>query len=787
MGTLPKEMSRSDIDQNEYLCFRCEIGARERYGSRWDTERPDVVSRLKQEIELIRKKEFSAFFLNLWMLIDECRRRKIPIGPGRGSSAGSMVSYCLHITDLDPIKYGLIFSRFLTEERVDPPDIDVDFSQLRRQEVLEIARDLFGRDRTIQIGAFQRFGWKSTIEQIGPIAGMTHEQVHQLRALIPDNAMGGQKHERELAKIYEDENLPAVKEWLDRPEHAFFKEALLAADGGYQHMGRHAAGVLVMEPESQVYIPLASPDGEDVVTGWDMYDIERLGLFKQDLLGVRTLDIIQNACDQIGIRPEDIDHDHMDEKTAAVFANGDTLGIFQLEGWGYTNLTKALQPTDFISHIAALNALYRPGCLEAYVWVKDGEIVEVDDPTQIPDKKKNPGVRRMNMTELYVERRHGRMKVEYLHPDLEPILRETEGIILYQEQAMRISIEMAGFSEGKSDKLRKAIGKKRQKEMDALKDDFVNGMDANGYDWVLAHQIWDNIAAAARYSWNKSHAACYGLITYRCAWLKGNHPVAWYANLIQSYTKVEKIATAISEMKLRGIPLVAPNINESGPNFDMTSDLSAVRFGLGGIRGLGDANLQAMLRERQEGGPFSGLREFVIRCSSFPISVVKSLIAAGAFDGLSDDMEMGWSRGFLLANAETIKKNTKLKKKQHPLDGEPFSHNDLLEKEREVLGFFVTADPLGQLRQQYKAHSPERMCIGTVSNVRKKNDRKGNEMAFLTVDDPDLGRRSATVFASIWERCCDEIRKGSVVVLDGEKQVYNGREGFLVDRVLQVL
>ena len=652
--------------------------------------------------------------------------------------------------------------------------MDIDFSQERRTEVLEIARDLYGHDQTTQIGAFQRYGYKSVIQQIGHIAGLMHNEIDELRSLIPDNILGGRKIMRELAYCYEE--LPKVREWLDaRP---VIKRALLAADGGYQHMGRHAAGVLVMEAESRSLIPLASPDGVEMVTGWDMYDIERLNLLKMDFLGLRTLDIIEDACRWLGIKPSDIDHDVMDAKTKQCFDEGHTLGIFQVEGWGYTKLCKQLKPTSF-HHIAALNALYRPGCLEAYLWVKDGKVVHTDDPALDPPE----GVERINMVEVYVRRLNEELELEFAHEDLEPILGFTQGIILYQEQAMRIATDLAGFTGSEADKLRKAIGKKRKHEMDAIQPKFVNQLLANGYSRQLASILWENIAAAARYSWNLSHATAYGFLTFRCAWLKMNEPTAWYAALMKSYIKKEHIANAISEMRMRKIPLVPVDINASGKSFDLDLDRDAVRFGFDGIHGLGGTASNNIFEERKQ-GPFLSLLDFVTRCSSVPISVTESLIAAGAFDNCTEETN---TRPWLLHNARTVKANTKLKIKQHPYSEEIPTKTEMLEKEREVLGFFVSEDPLEDVRDSIAHMSQDNIMIGTVSHIRTKDDRKGNAMAFLTIDDPEAGRRSATLFASIWQNCVDQIKTGRLIVLEGEDEVWNGRTSFKVDRMLHVI
>lgn len=756
------------------------MGARRIFGESWADDHR-VVDRLKTELDLIRRKDFASYFLMLSIFIAKVREAGIPVGPGRGSSGGSLVAYVLGITQINPLKYDLLFSRFLSEERTELPDVDVDFSQVRRQEVLDLARDLFGHDRTIQIGAFQRYGWKASIEIIGRIAGMSDDEIHELRMMIPLNVLGGRKIARELAFVCEE--VPAVQEWMDA--HPKYAEALLAADGGYQHMTRHAAGILVMDPTSRDLVPLASPDGEVLVTGWDMYDIERLNLLKLDFLGIRTLDIIQNACDWAGIDPDDIDHDTIDDATREHFAAGDTLGVFQLEGWGYTKLCQSLKPWEF-EHVAALNALYRPGCLEAYVWIEDGKVIDTDDPSLDPD---DPSIKRINMVDLYVERLHGRVELTYAHPDLEPILSSTQGIILYQEQAMRIAVELAGFSENEADKLRKAIGKKRKRDMEALEPKFIEGVvssDDDAKDEHLARLLWDNIAAASRYSWNKSHSVAYGIVTFRCMWLKANYPVAWYAALLRSLNDKDKIAQVIGEMRNAGVDLVPPSINESGVDFDVSGsgDLGAVRFGFGGISGLGDS-VATKIYQGRENGPFKSLIDFYHRCPAVPVNVVESLISAGAFDDLEDDAEEGHGRAWLLTNARTIKANTKLKKKQHPMAEEVLSQQEMMEKERETLGFFISNDPYEEIRKTLGDYPAESVLMGTINGIRTKNDKRGNLMAFLTIDNPDTGRCSATVFASVWENC-HNVERGKVVVLNGEHQEWNGRSSFKVDRVMAV-
>lgn len=776
-------MSNLGNVQYEFLVYRTEMGARRVFGKNWDDDQ-QIVGRLKTELDLIRQKDFASYFLMLSIFIAKVREVGIPVGPGRGSSGGSLVAYVLGITQINPLKYDLLFSRFLSEERSELPDVDVDFSQERRQEVLDLARDLFGHDQTIQIGAFQRYGWKASIEIIGRIAGMDDDEINELRNMIPANILGGRKIARELAFVCEE--VPAVQEWMDA--HPKYAEALLAADGGYQHMTRHAAGILVMDATSRGLVPLASPDGEVLVTGWDMYDIERLNLLKLDFLGIRTLDIIQNACDWAGIHPDDIDHDIMDDATKEHFAAGDTLGVFQLEGWGYTKLCQSLKPWEF-EHVAALNALYRPGCLEAYVWVKDGKVLDVEDSSLEPD---DPATKKINMVDLYVERLHGRVELTYAHPRLEPILGTTQGIILYQEQAMRIAVDFAGFTENEADKLRKAIGKKRKKDMEALEPKFIKGVVNNRpfeddeRSLRLAHLLWDNIAAASRYSWNKSHSVAYGIITFRCMWLKANYPVAWYAALLRSLNDKEKIAQAISEMRNAGVKLVPPNINESGVDFDVRGrgDIGAVRFGFGGISGLGDSVAMKIDEGRAE-GPFTSLKDFYLRCPAVPVNVVESLISAGAFDDLDEDKAEGHDRAWLLTNARTIKANTKLKKKQHPMAEELLSRQEVMEKEREVLGFFISMDPFSDIRETISHFPADRVLMGTVNGIRTKVDKNGNQMAFLTIDHPDRGRCSATVFASIWSNC-HNVKRGKIVVMQGQDEEWNGRSSFKVEKVMAV-
>ena len=776
-------MSSLADTQYEFLVYRTEMGARRIFGEDWASDQR-VVDRLKTELDLIRTKDFASYFLMLSIFIQRVREAGIPVGPGRGSSGGSLVAYVLGITQINPLKYDLLFSRFLSEERSELPDVDVDFSQVRRQEVLDLARDLFGHDQTIQIGAFQRYGWKASIEIIGRIAGMSDDEIHELRGMIPAQILGGRKIARELAFVCEE--VPKVQEWMDA--HPKYAEALLAADGGYQHMTRHAAGILVMDPTSRDLVPLASPDGEVLVTGWDMYDIERLNLLKLDFLGIRTLDIIQNACDWAGIHPDDIDHDTMDDATKAHFAAGDTLGVFQLEGWGYTKLCQSLKPWEF-EHVAALNALYRPGCLEAYVWVKDGKLVDTEDASLEPEDK---SIKRINMVDLYVERLHDRVELTYLHPNLEPILGATQGIILYQEQAMRIAVDFASFTENEADKLRKAIGKKRKKDMEALEPKFIDGVIANqpfgdeARDRRLAHLLWDNIAAASRYSWNKSHSVAYGIITFRCMWLKANYPVAWYAALLRSLNDKEKIAQVIGEMRNAGVKLVPPNINESGVDFDVSGrgDSGAVRFGFGGISGLGDS-VAIKIAEGREDDPFLSLKDFYLRCPSVPVNIVESLIGAGAFDDLPDDSSEGHDRAWLLTNARIIKANTKLKKKQHPMAEELLSRQEVMEKEREILGFFISMDPFADIRETISQYPPDAVLMGTVNGIRTKTDKNGNLMAFLTVDHPDKGRCSATVFSSVWANC-HNVTRGKIVVMQGKDEEWNGRSSFKVDRVMAI-
>ena len=753
----------SGISQEEYLRFRTEMGARAKYGADW-ADNAEVVDRLKTELDLIVRKGYASYFLMLGLFLERVRKEGIIVGPGRGSSGGCLVAYVLDIVEVDPLKYDLLFSRFLAEERTELPDIDVDFSQERRPEVLELARDFFGRDKTIQIGAFQRYGWKATLGVIGAIAGMTKEEIGNFHKLVPDGILGGRKIAQELHYIYDE--VADVRDWMEA--HPSWARTLMAADGGYQHLTRHAAGILVMDDASRATIPLTSPDGTTMVTGWDMYDVERMNLLKLDFLGLRTLDIIHDACEYAGIKESDIDHDVVDEKTRDLLAAGDTQGVFQVEGWGYTKLCQQLKPETF-EQVAALNALYRPGCLEAYVNIRDGEVV--DDEGE--------DTKTINMVDLYVERTHGRVTLTYEHPDLEPILGSTQGIILYQEQAMRIAVAMAGFTENEADKLRKAIGKKRLADMEALEPKFIDGVMERYDDERLARLLWDNIAAASRYSWNKSHAVAYGIITFRCAYLKANYPVAFYAALLRSLNDRDKIADVISEMKIGGVPLAPPSINNSGIGFEADGD--SVRFGLLGISGLGQSVADQIIAERSASGDFVSLVDFMIRCSIVPVNVVESLIAAGAFDNLPEDVDAGRTRAFLMTNARTMKANTKLKKKQHPLADELLNDREMLEKERQVLGFFVSSDPFEVVRDLAARFPAESVIFGTLSSMRTKIDKNGNEMAFASVDHPEDGRISTTIFSKTW--ASSNLQRGQIVVFSGEHQEWQGRKSFAVNKL----
>ena len=560
---------------------------------------PEYVARLEFEIQMIQQMKFSSYFLIVWDFIRFAKLKGIPVGPGRGSAAGSLVAYAMEITDIDPLQYGLLFERFLNPERISMPDIDIDFCTKGRGEIIQYVTEKYGREQVAQIITFGTLAAKAAIKDVGRVLDMSYAEVDRISKLVP------RQLNIKLEKAIQDPELkevaskePRVKEVLD---------VSLKLEGVARNAGMHAAGVVISSVPLMELVPLYVTNKDEIVTQYDMVGLEKLGLLKMDFLGLTTLTIIEEAVKLIEryrgekIIPEDLPPDDA-ETYEKIFSTGLTSGVFQFESPGMQDVLRRYHPNR-IEDLCALNALYRPGPIQGGM---------------IPD---------------FIDRKHGRKPVAYDLPELKEILEETYGVILYQEQVIQISNRLAGYSLGQADVLRRAMGKKNVLEMAMQREHFIKGATERGYPPKKIAKIFDLMQQFAGYGFNKSHSAAYAYLAYVTAYLKAHYSVEFMSALLTSEAgNTDKIVKYINECREMGIAVLPPDVNQSDCDFTPARD--AIRFGLGAVKNVGQGAVQAIVDARQEGGPFSSIYNFCERVNLGGVNrrVIESLIKAGAFD-----------------------------------------------------------------------------------------------------------------------------------------------------------
>ncbi len=727
-----------------YLRKLCE----ERLPQRYPQAGPEVLRQMDYELALIDRMGFSAYLLIVWDYCDFARRQGIPVGPGRGSAAGCLVSYIIGITNIDPLRYKLVFERFLNPERVEMPDIDIDFCYERRGEVIEYVARRYGEDCVAQIAAFGTMGARGVIRDVGRTLGFAPSETDRIAKLVPDGA------DVSLADALQ----PGAELAIAVSSAARVKELVDVAgllEGTPRHASVHAAGVVIApRPLAEIVPLMRTKDGRPAIQ-FDHDQCKKLGLLKMDFLGLRNLTVIDDCRRRIQARTgKPFDPDNLPLDDAATFrmiAAGYTVGLFQLESAGMTDLVRGLKPSN-MEDIVAANALYRPGPME-----------------YIP---------------VYLKAKQGGQP-EYLHPDLEPLLRDTYGIMIYQEQVQQVAAAMAGFSLGEADMLRRAIGKKDHELMEQYRKRFVDGCQAKGHSEQLALALFDQIEKFAGYGFNKAHSAAYGYVTYQTAYLKANHPVEYMAALLTSMAgsksnRKDSAAVYIAESRRLGIAVLPPDVNESQSDF---TDLpGTIRVGLGAVKNVGGAAVDSILAARQAGGAFSSLTDF---CQRVDLRVcnrraIESLIKAGAFGSLAQP------RARLLAGVEDCMKAGQAKSQQHargqrslldllgpgpeadgsaardPLPTIPeFADRELLAQEKEVLGLYISGHPLEAFAEQLHQRTHgiaslrdrvdgDRCTVGgIVTGLRRTTTKKGDPMAFVTLEDL-TGQTEVVLFPKLY-------------------------------------
>jgi DNA polymerase-3 subunit alpha len=763
------------MGQDAYLRELVLAGARERYGA---TLSEEVMTRLDYELDVICRMGFAGYFLIVWDLIRFARESGIRVGPGRGSAAGSVVSYSLRITDLDPLRYGLIFERFLNPDRKQMPDIDMDFDERRRDEVIRYVATKYGVDHVAQIITFQTIKGKQGIRDAARVLGYPASIGDRLCKMYPPALLG---REYPLEKALE--LAPELQEAYDKePEAREIVDTAKAHEGLRREDSVHAAGVVIGDAPLVNYMPLKlSKDSRDdsrrVVSQFDMHGVEKLGLLKMDFLGLRNLSVIEDTVGHLRRLGTDLDIDHVpldDEPTYEMLRRGDTTGVFQLEGDGMRSLIKSLAPDRF-EDLMALVALYRPGPL-------------------------NQG-----MHTEYAERKHGRRPVEFPHEDVRDILEGTHGVIVYQEQVMQIAVRMAGYSMGEADLLRKAMGKKIRELLIPHREKFVQQCVERGYTLKLAESVFDLITPFADYGFNASHACAYGYVAYQTAYLKAHHPIEYMSALLTSVKDdKDKKPYYLNACRLMGVEVLPPDVNESELDFTPVPGERKVRYGLSAVRNVGAGAVHQIIEARRAQGAFESFTDFCrkVDASVLHKKVLESLVLAGAFDslgyarrGLAENYEKVTTPIISDRRAEAIGQESMFGGEMAPaleidesvLSGEEFDKRALLRLEKEVLGQFVTDHPLLAVREslarQTDCEVPRVAELGDgdvvtvggiIGAVARRYTKRGDPYALFRLEDLS-GGVSVVAFPNVYEKVPDLIQPDRIVLVKGRVDL-RGRE-----------
>ena len=771
----------------------CDDGIKKRYG---ENPSKEILDRAEYEISVIKKMGYVDYFLIVWDFIHYAKSQGIPVGPGRGSGAGSIIAYAMEITDIDPMKYGLLFERFLNPERISMPDFDVDFCYERRQEVIDYVSRKYGHDHVSQIITFGTMSARMVIRDVARVLEMPYAEADSLAKMIPNELHITIKKALEQNKELNDkyQNDPNIKNLLD---------IAMGLEGMPRQASTHACGIVITKEPVDTYVPLYVRDGQ-ISTQYIMTTLEELGLLKMDFLGLRTLTVIQDTIDLVkqnrGIDVE-FDKEMSDPKVYKLWQEGKSCGIFQFESQGMTNFMKELKP-DCLEDLIAGVSLYRPGPMD-----------------QIPryiKGKQNPG--------------HN----EYTHPSLEPILNVTYGCMVYQEQVMQIVRDLAGYSLGRADLVRRAMGKKKLDVMAKEREVFINGQVdengnvivpgcvRNGIDKESANKIFDEMAEFAKYAFNKSHAACYAVVAYRTAYLKAYYPAEFMAATLNSFLgNLDKIPQYIDECKNLGIDILRPDINKSSTKF--TVEDGKIRFGLGSIKNVGIAPVDAIVNERKENGEYKSFVDFCERIADETVNkkCVESLIKAGvftefpqtratllaSFENIIDTIQSYNKKGFdgqvSMFDLGTQEQKEDMQEKKYTFEEhEEMSSKDLLSMEKEMLGIYISGHPLEKYREliekettinsidlrqieeqsstnieteniteKSKFKDGQRVkYAGIITSIKKKYTKNNKIMAFVTVEDL-YGTAEFIVFESTYMNCKSSLVEENIVIIDGRLSI----------------
>ena len=737
----------------------------------------EVRQRAEMELGVMGNMGYEGYFLIVQDFINWGKSQGIVFGPGRGSAAGSIIAYALNITDLDPLKYGLLFERFLNPDRISMPDIDVDIQDTRRDEVIEYCAKKYGEDHVSNIATFGKMFGRMAVRDVARVLEVPYAESDRLAKLVPPPNQGRHiplsvsvKEDADLRKEYE--NNPTAKEVLDYA---------IQLEGTIRSHGVHACGVVIAPDTLVNYIPLEMAQKGVVATQFPMGEVEELGLLKMDFLGLSNLTIINNAMRIIKkVYGEEIDLAHLpldDKPTYELFQRGDTTGVFQLESAGMKRYLRALKPTHF-EDIIAMVALYRPG------------------PMQFIDS--------------FIRRKHGEEPITYLHEGMRNSLENTYGILVYQEQFMQISKEWCGFTGGQADTLRKAVGKKKIDLMKKVKPEFVEGaVKVGGATREMAETFWTQLEEFANYCFNKSHAACYGLIAYWTAYLKAHYPDAFMAALMTSdHDDIDRLAIEITECKHMGLEVLAPDVNQSYVEFGVVPAAKQVRFGMAAVKGVGVGAVEEIIRAREADGPFKSVEDFAKRVSTSKVNrkAWESLVKAGAFDALGDRSDLLFNLDTILAFASKLQKEAlsgqvdmfaalggdklmpSVELKTSPVK---YTNKEQLMWERELLGLYISAHPLDNYDAFFEEQTiPLHACTpqidgqkvsvgGLVSTIRTIVTKAGTKMAFVGIEDK-TSEAELIVFPRLYEQLGDSLQQDAVLKVSGTVNARD-RDGNMTD------
>jgi len=754
----------------EYLKSQCEQGLRNRYGE----SIPELEQRLNYELSVINRMGYAGYFLIVKDFIDHARSQGIRVGPGRGSAAGSIVSYCLGITSLDPIEYGLLFERFLNPERISMPDIDIDFADRGRDQVIDYVTEKYGRENVAQIITFGTMAARAVVRDVGRVMSLPYSEVDVIAKLIPfEMEMTLEKaieREPELKKKYDEDE--KIKQLID------YSKVL---EGLSRHASTHAAGVVIAPGPITDYAPLYKSNKDEITTQFDMHGIEDIGLLKMDFLGLRTLTVIDDCLKLLRQKNIHVDIDHIplnDPDVYKLFTRADTIGIFQFESAGMREYLKKLKP-NVLEDLTVMNALYRPGPLDAH------------------------------MIDIYIDCKHGKRQIEYAHPKLESILKETYGVIVFQEQVLKIAQELAGYTLGEADVLRKAMGKKQAEVMAEQKAIFIKGAAARGIDKKPAERIFEQIETFGRYGFVKAHSACYAYIAYQTAYLKFHHPVEFMAALMTSeMSNTDRIMELRNECERLEIELRSPDINHSLGDFSVDGNI--MLFGLTAVKNVGQGAVDSIVAAREKGGPYKDIFDFTSRIDLRLVNkrTIENLIMSGAMDcigphraallaavesamaygsGLQRDKDSGQSTLFGDASQSISK--------PRPPDTPQWSELDILKHEKESLGYWISGHPLDAYKDIYScfvdmklsdmetASDNKKVTVGGIlTKVKMQVSRAGKPFAVLSLVDFS-GTGEVIIFSDLIEKRRLLLKDGNAVLIFGAVSVRDDKRSIKGDDI----